>query len=218
MLTRILVLAAAVSFPAFAADPHARIEPHRFKGPEGREVAAEIGRFEVPVNRGGGASETMELAFVRFPSTNPNPGAPIVYLAGGPGGSGTGTAAGPRFPLFMKLRQVADVIAFDQRGTGLSHTPPPCPDQKPLPLERAGTREAWIEHIGAEIRRCTAFWRAEGVDLAAYNTRESADDLEDLRKALGADRIALWGISYGTHLALAMLKRHPDSVERVVLA
>ena len=48
-------------------------------------------------------------------------------------------------------------------------------------------------------------WRSKGVDLAAYNTNESADDLEDLRKALGASKISLWATSYGTHLALATL-------------
>jgi pimeloyl-ACP methyl ester carboxylesterase len=58
----------------------------------------------------------IELAFVRFKSTAKNPGPPIVYLAGGSGGSGIGAARGSRFPLFMALREIADVIAFDQSG------------------------------------------------------------------------------------------------------
>ena len=46
-----------------------------------------------------------------------------------------------------------------------------------------------------------------GIDLNAYNTSESAEDVELLRRALGADRIVLWAHSYGTHLALAVLRR-----------
>ncbi len=47
---------------------------------------------------------------------------------------------------------------------------------------------------------------------------ESADDLMDLRRVLGVERIALWGISYGTHLAFATLRRHGEHVSRAILA
>jgi pimeloyl-ACP methyl ester carboxylesterase len=56
------------------------------------------------------------------------------------------------------------------------------------------------------------------VDLTGYNTVESADDLEDLRKALGEKQISLWAISYGTHLALTTIRRHPQSIHRAILA
>ena len=58
----------------------------------------------------------------------------------------------------------------------------------------------------------------EGFDLAPLNTNFSADDLEDLRVALGVQKLRLWSISYGTHLALAVVKRHPDSIDSMVLA
>lgn len=194
------------------------VEPYTFHADDGRTVEAELGRFRVPENRRDGGDRTVELAFVRFPSTNPDPGPPIVYLAGGPGGSGTGTAEGTRFDLFMAMRDVADVIAFDQRGTGLSERPPDCPHRWQYPSDRPGTREAILASALDGARACAAYWRAEGVDLAAYNTAESADDLEALRRVLGVDRLQLWSISYGTHLALAALKRHPGSIARVVLA
>ena len=54
--------------------------------------------------------------------------------------------------------------------------------------------------------------------MTGYNTEQNADDVEDLRRHLGEDKIDLWGISYGTHLALSVLKRHPDSIGRVALA
>jgi pimeloyl-ACP methyl ester carboxylesterase len=56
------------------------------------------------------------------------------------------------------------------------------------------------------------------VDLAGYNTLESARDIDALRRALGVDKVSLWGISYGSHLALAALKTMPGRIERVVLA
>ncbi|MBX2871904.1 MAG: alpha/beta hydrolase [Saprospiraceae bacterium] len=194
------------------------VEPYTFTNLEGDEVAAELGKFTVPENRQKPNGNTIELHFVRFKSTNPNPSFPIVYLAGGPGGSGINTAKGPRFELFMALREVADVIAFDQRGTGLSKTMPPCSTTTPFPLNEPGTTEAYVEHIKANTKKCLDFWREEGFDLSGYNTKESADDLEDLRKTLGVDKLNLWGISYGSHLAFAAVKRHPDSWNRIALA
>lgn len=216
ILTFLLVPLAVAAQPgdrAFAL----RIEPHTFTAADGRTVAAEIGRFRVPENRGRSSGRTIELAFVRFPSTNPMPGPPIVYLAGGPGGSGSGTATGSRFDLFQELRSVADVIAFDQRGTGLSESLPDCPHQTILPLD-GGTRETYAALYSETARACAAHWRRLGVDLAAYTTQESADDLDALRQSLGADQISLWAISYGTHLALSAIRRHPDAVARAVLA
>jgi len=120
--------------------------------------------------------------------------------------------------LFQALRQVADVIAFDQRGTGLSARLPDCSRSWELPLDRAvGLREA--ERVIEETARfCAAEWRAAGIDLDGYNTEQSADDLEALREALGVPRITLWAISYGTHLTFATLRRHPGSIERVIVA
>src|SRR6185436_14787888 len=81
-------------------------------------VEAELGRLTVPESRGSATDRTVYLAFVRLRSTAAKPGPPIVFLAGGPGGSGIEAARGPLAPLFQALRAVADVIALDQRGTG----------------------------------------------------------------------------------------------------
>ena len=97
-----------------------KIKPYSFENSKGEKTPAEFGTLLVPEKRSDPQSNLIELAFVRFRSTAQNPGPPIVYLAGGPGGSGIGAANGSRFPLFMALREIADVIAFDQRGTGYS--------------------------------------------------------------------------------------------------
>jgi pimeloyl-ACP methyl ester carboxylesterase len=196
-----------------------KLKPYIFENDKKEKVESEFGTLFVPENRSNPESNLIELAFVRFKSTAKNPGPPIVYLAGGPGGSGIGTATGSRFPLFMALREIADVIAFDQRGTGYSKPNLGCFDQLSLPLDIAPTREAAIKELRENSRSCASYWRdIQRVDLTGYNTNESADDLEDLRKALGANQISLWSISYGTHLAFATMRRHPKSINRAILA
>ena len=196
-----------------------KLKPYTFENGKKEKVESEFGTLFVPENRSNPQSNLIELAFVRFKSTAKNPGPPIVYLAGGPGGSGIFTAKGSRFPLFMALREIADVIAFDQRGTGYSKPNLGCFDRLALPLDAAPTREAAIKALREKSRNCAWYWRdIQRVDLTGYNTNESADDLEDLRKALGANQISLWTISYGTHLAFATMRRHPNSIHRAILA
>lgn len=190
--------------------------PFRFKGWRGAETDAERGYFEVPEDRLDPNSRRIRLGYVRFASTAAKPGAPVVYLAGGPGGTATGAATGPRFPIFQALRAVADVIAFDQRGTGISNAIPlRSPSAGPLP---AFTRAGLSAYFRDEFQNAWADWTKAGVSMRGYNTAQSADDIDDLRRHLGADKIDLWGISYGTHLALSVLKRHGDNVGRVALA
>ena len=160
----------------------------------------------------------MELAFVRFKSTSKNPASPIVYLAGGPGGSGIAAARGARFPLFIAMREVADVIALDQRGVGLSKPNLACKESVGFSPDKLQTRAELLEIYRKQSAACAATFKQQGVDLTGYNTNESADDIEDLRKAIGAKKISLWGISYGTHLALATIKRHEKSIDRMILA
>lgn len=220
---RDLLAAAALAFPAMAfARPSAQTVsppqagPFRFKGWQGAETDAVRGFLVVPEDRRDPHSRKIRLGYVRFPSTAPRPGPPIVYLAGGPGGEGTGAATGPRFPIFMALRAVGDVIAFDQRGTGLSSTIPERPSStRPPPLF---TQEGLTSYFHEELQSAWADWTRAGVAMAGYNTEQSADDIDDLRRHLGADKIDLWGTSYGSHLALSVLKRHGDRVNRVALS
>ena len=196
-----------------------KLKPYTFENASGEKVESEFGTLLVPENRSNPQSNLIELAFVRFKSTAKNPGAPIVYLAGGPGGSGIFAANGTRFPLFMALREIADVIAFDQRGTGHSKPNLGCYERLAMPLDVAPSREVALTELRKNASGCISYWRdIQRVDLAAYNTNESADDLEDLRKALGASQISLWSISYGTHLAFATMRRHPKSIQRAILA
>lgn len=204
---------------AVSVNGQLKIKPYTFENDKHEKVEAEFGTLLVPENRSNPQSNLIELAFVRFKSTAKNPGPPIVYLAGGPGGSGIFTAKGSRFPLFMAFREIADVIAFDQRGTGYSKPNLGCFDRLALQLDAPPTREVAIKALRENSKGCASYWRdIQRVDLTGYNTNESADDLEDLRKALGVNQISLWSISYGTHLAFATMRRHPKSIQRAILA
>jgi pimeloyl-ACP methyl ester carboxylesterase len=195
-----------------------KITPRVFESASAQKVDVEFGELTVPENRQKANSRLIQIAFVRFKSTSKNPGAPIVYLAGGPGGSGIAAARGTRFPLFMAMREVADVIALDQRGVGLSKPNLNCKETVSFAPDKLQSRADLLELYRTQSRACAETFKQQGIDLTGYNTNESADDLEDLRKAIGAEKISLWAISYGTHLSLTTIKRHEESLERVILA
>lgn len=210
------LLSLALATTALAAEPVAW-EPYAFKAADGTAVEAQLGRISVPENRADPASRRIDIRFVRFPATTKTPGPPIVYLAGGPGGSGIDAARGRRFPIFMALRAQADVIALDQRGTGLSNAVPFCETPSLAPSQPL-TRATITAHARDQLTRCLPFWEKAGIDIAGYNTVQSAEDVEALRLALGAPKINLWAISYGSHLGLAYLKTHAPAVDRAVFA
>lgn len=196
-----------------------KLKPYTFENTKGEKTPAEFGTLLVPERRSDPESNLIEVVFVRFKSTAKTPGPPIVYLAGGPGGSGIDAAAGSRFPMFMALREIGDVIAFDQRGTGHAKPNLGCYERLTLPLDVVPSKEAAVKELGRNAAACATYWRdVQRVDLAGYNTNESADDLEDLRKALGVPKISLVSISYGTHLAFATMRRHPKSIASAILA
>ncbi len=194
------------------------IEPYTFENSKKEKVQAEFGRLKVPMNRYNKGNKTIEIAFVRFKSTSKNPGSPIIYLAGGPGGSGIQSAKYRRFDLFMAMREFGDVIALDQRGTGQSKPNLRCPGRLSLSFDQPMTRKSLISEEATNLSKCEKSWNEKGIDTASFNTVESANDINDLRIALGAKKVSLWGISYGTHLALATIRQHGKYIDKAILA
>ncbi|NHK27032.1 alpha/beta hydrolase [Parvularcula flava] len=220
LATIIPVLAVATLCQA-NAQPTVTEEQITFEASDGSAVDAFRGTMTVPENRADPDSRMIELAYVRFPATGAwdgEGGDPIIYLAGGPGGSGIGTAEGRRFSLFMAMRAYGDVIAFDQRGTGASNDMPECTSSVEIGYAEVLSDAAVADRYREAAEECALFWQGQGIDLAGYTTRESVKDIDDLRQALGADQVTLWGISYGSHLALAALKDIEEGVGKVVLA
>lgn len=187
---------------------------------DGQKVLAFDGSIQVPENRNDPDSRLIPLHYVRFPATANTTGSPIIYLAGGPGGSGISTASYPgfRFPLFMAMREFGDVIALDQRGTGKSRSAPKCVSQQALPQNSPLTETLVTQRYRLAAAECVAFWNKEGVDVLGYTTVENAKDLDQLRQHFSAEKMTLWGISYGSHLAFTSLKLMPDKIDKVVIA
>ncbi len=201
------------------AVPEIRWEPYATQGVDDQPLAGEIGRISVPENRAKPDGRKIEIAFVRFRTTNPEPGPPVFYLVGGPGPSGIEHCVGPATGRMLRLLDRHDVIGIDQRGTGLSR--PNLEEgvrfEYELPTDRPITREEVIATYSKAVERCVAHWKSQGVDLTAYDSIESADDVDDVRRALGIEKIVTWGESYGTHLTIAYLRRHASHVARSVL-
>ncbi|MCA9753167.1 MAG: alpha/beta fold hydrolase [Gemmatimonadetes bacterium] len=208
-----------LSTPAASATEPVRWTPWEGRSADGTPIRGEIGRLTVPADRSDPDPGSVELAFLRLRTTNPRPGPPIFFLAGGPGAEGIANgvlwATHPR----VRLLEHSDVIALDQRGTGCS-VPNLAEPEVPyeLPRDRPVRRDDELREFRAAIERARDQWEARGVDLADFDTVASADDVDDVRAALGIQRVVLFGASYGTHLGIAYLRRHGDRVERAVLS
>ncbi len=190
--------------------------PYLFRTVGGQGIQAQIGRLTVPENRKNSKTRLIQLAFVVLKSTAKNPEAPIVFLAGGPGVSGIEHAKGPRGPVLLALREIADVVLLDQRGTGSSEPNLECVEPLNHPLDYPASLEHLFEASKRQARICREQLSGT-VDLTGYNAEESADDVNALREALGAQKISLLGSSYGTTLALTIIRRYGPHIHRAVM-
>ena len=175
-----------------------------------RTVRAEVGYLTVPQLHGDREAGTLELAVLVRRCTAPEPGPPMFFLNGIPE-SATDKAGEDYWDAYLEH---GDVILFDQRGAGRSR-PRLTWDQPPyraecLLADRATARENMLA-TGAAMR---SFAEGAGVSLSAFNTRESAQDVDALRAALGYEHIHLVGHSAGTHLGFEVLRRFEDRIVR----
>ncbi len=183
----------------------------------GREIPAQRGTLMVPEHRANPESKPIKFAFVWLKGTGAADRAPMVYLAGGPGGSSTGMAGSPRaLDNWGPVLDVCDVILIDQRRTGQSEPDlnwiiDDVPDDVLVDAERTRAR------MEAECRKATAHFRAQGHNLDGYTTLEAAHDLNDLRQALGLEQLSLYGFSYGTHFAQTMIKYYGETLQNVIM-
>jgi pimeloyl-ACP methyl ester carboxylesterase len=176
------------------------------------------GTLTVAEDRAEPAGPTVELpvAVLRTASARPQPD-PVVYFEGGPGFGAVELA-----DLFLEggYGGDRDVILFDQRGTGGARPSLDCPEVDEATWSSFASTDAALverEQTLAAHDACRARLVAKGVDLDTYDTGVSADDAEDLRVALGVERWNLFGVSYGTTLALQTARAHPEAVRSVVI-
>lgn len=179
------------------------------------------GNLVVAENRAVANGRTLSLAVavIRSSAASPRPD-PLVFLSGGPGGSSVEFV--PRRvdqPFWNRFRQDRDLIFFDQRGTGFSD-PEFCPELN-VTLYTASFRGLPVDELRKVEREavldCRSKMLAKGIDFSAYNSSTSARDLDELRQALGYESWNLFGVSYGTRLALSAMRETPAGIRSVVL-
>jgi pimeloyl-ACP methyl ester carboxylesterase len=165
---------------------------------EGQNVRC--GFLSVPEDRNLPRSPTIHLAVAIFKTPSPQPAPdPVLFLSGGPGDALLDTL-GPTLNagnLAYKL-QNRDLILLDQRGTGYSQPSLHCSDNE-------------------TPRMCYDRLVKSGINLNAFTTLENAADVHDLIRALGYQQVNLRGVSYGTRLALTVMRLYPADLRSVVL-
>lgn len=217
-LAALLPLLLAVASPSTAIDSKIQWEPRALERGDGTKIDVDYGRLAVPENRLREDARSIEIGFVRIPAHEGVTGAPLVYLTGGPGQSIVSSLRRRgAVDRWLAFRDIGDVILLDQRGTGVSTPNLGYRWQGETPLDLFRSEEAAMRSLEEVSRAARDHFRAEGVDLDGYTSEQSADDLDDLRRALGADKLSLFGFSYGTHLALSAVRRHGEHLDNVVL-
>jgi pimeloyl-ACP methyl ester carboxylesterase len=166
----------------------------------------------------GGTTFEHSVVSLVVRATKPARRAPVVFLMGGPGVPASIIARiPPYFDLFARLRDDGDVVLMDQRGTGLSTPSIDCPETAPPDSGFLLSLERLTRAVARIYASCVGHWRGSGVPPEAYTPSAVSEDVERARVALGAERVSVLGMSYGTLLAIEYAQRFPGRVDRVAL-
>jgi pimeloyl-ACP methyl ester carboxylesterase len=189
-----------------------------FQVPEG--ATAECGRLTVPQVRArpDAGTVTLPVAIFRAPAGGRQPDA-VIYLDGGPGGN-TLENASALYEVFKPFVANRDLILFDQRGTGGSDPSLDCPEIDQLNydlLEQQFSVDERVAQDGETTSECHGRLLSDGINPAYATSVENAADVNDLRAALGYAQWNLLGISYGTKLALTVMRDYPGGVRSAIL-
>lgn len=172
---------------------------------------AECGHLMVKENPDDPESKEIPIEILRLPAISPAPRPdPLFLIQGGPGGSSIDLASHIH-AVFSDVRKNRDLIFIDQRGTGKSN-PLRC---KQLSREELQLPEvAQLEKYIPLMKQCAEENKSS---LRFYTTLHAIQDLDSVRRVLGYDTINLWGISYGTRVALEYAHRYPEQTRTMVL-
>jgi pimeloyl-ACP methyl ester carboxylesterase len=171
-------------------------------------TGVQCGTVEAPLDYSGQVPGTVPLHVeVLMPAIQPV--GTMFLIAGGPG---QGSAGSFQLALSAAVQQFQDafpgyrLVAFDNRGTGKSGL-------IDCPAIQTGINLS-VEQERTVTRQCA---EQIGPNRQFYATRDHAEDIETVRQALGLGKIGLFGVSYGTKLALAYALAHPSAVDRILL-
>ena len=211
-----LLFATAFSETLYGQKYKPIIEPFPAMVKADPRLILKTGYLVVPENRNkpGGRKVKIPFLFVRKPDQDPRKNISL-YTTGGPGYSTTLNIDSISYN--SGFLAFGGFIAFDQRGTKRAK---PCLDCIGVASAiKRSYREGKDKDslLLAAIMQCRNSFTKQGVDLSAYNTIESAEDMNDLRLALNVDSLNLVGISYSGGLMLTMARIHPEGVRTLIL-
>lgn len=201
----LLAACGATPAPPPAPAPASALKPAPCKLPPGAGSAL-CGALTVPEDAATPAGRQLALRVVVLPATGPRALPPLYHFEGGPGLPAS-IAAEFYATVGAAYREHRDVVLMDQRGTGGS-APLACPvfvTHPLVPVLDTATVAACRVRLG------------EAADLGRYGTADAVRDVEQLRVALGHERIDLVGLSYGTRLAQEYARAHPQRVRAMAL-
>ena len=166
---------------------------------------AQCGSVTVPLDRANPSAGTIDIAYELLRRTDTSRPA-LGTIVPNPGGPGNSTTAFTAYePAFAPLRARRDLLLIDARGTGKSGALS-CPSlaaHDPLSIDKTTLGSLCASDLGARA--------------GLYGSAAIADDIEAVRATLGADKLDLWGDSYGTFLMPVYVARHPQHVRSMVL-
>lgn len=166
---------------------------------------ARCARLEVPENHRDAQSRKLSLHIALIESKSEQKSTPLYFLPGGPGQAASLSYV-KLAPVLRRLAGKRDIVLLDQRGTGKS-SPLECnPPDDTLGATAEGMAR-WAEQCLAELNG----------DPRYYTTAAAVADLETVRQALGHGQINLYGVSYGTRLALEYMRHHGAHVRGAIL-
>lgn len=211
LLIALLLLSATVVH----AQAEARWEPTRcpFEEPDGTDP--ECGYLIVPEDHFDSDNEnTIELMVAIFEATGDDPADdPLIYLEGGPGGSPLEFIQFSWEDLFAPFNEAHTLVIFDQRGVGYSRPALDCEETVELTFETLDddleADDALEMYIDA-LTECRERLADDGVNFEVFNSAQSAADIAALREVLEYEQVNLYGISYGTRLALTAMRDFGD--------
>lgn len=213
-----VLLICGASVPAAVAAGHDQPASSRLVlqpcTPEGVAGEARCGTYEVFEDRAARSGRTIKLHIVVLKALSPAPAPdPVFWLHGGPGAAATDMVEDAQGGVLGAARQDRDLVFVDQRGTGASN---------PLKCDLGDSPRDLQAFFGEmlprdKIRECRE--KLEKIaNLRLYTTPIAMDDLDEVRAALGYEKINLLGASYGTIAAQVYLRQHPEHVRSAFLA
>jgi pimeloyl-ACP methyl ester carboxylesterase len=168
------------------------------------------GYLTVKESKTGNSQQLVSLPLIIIKANTSSNKAPVLRLAGGPGISGLNAAA---YPSAYPWTSDRDFIILGQRGTQDAKPALTCPQYANALNVDVNQSDALIN----AANECKKRYESMGIDLSAYHTMASVEDIEAMRSLFGFEKLSLYGGSYGTRLALSYARQYPDKVSSMVL-